>query len=69
MKVEITDQQFRCLALSLLYNSDVVAATMGISPQTVKNHLYVVYRKLGVKSKSQAAVRLGWLDIPGRYLR
>ena len=68
-KVDVTDQQLRCLALSLLYDAETVANTMGISRQTLKNHLSLLYARLRVKSKSQAAVRLGWLDIPGKYLR
>jgi hypothetical protein len=37
----------------------------GIALQTVKNHLCDLYERLGVNSAMEAAVRLGWVTIPG----
>ncbi|MCS7247050.1 MAG: response regulator transcription factor [Anaerolineales bacterium] len=42
-----------------------IAVAMGISPQTVKNHLASLFRKLGVKDRTQAvvyALQLGWVS-------
>ena len=41
-----------------------VAADIGISPQTVKNHLTSIYRKLEVDSLVGAFIALGWLRVP-----
>ncbi|QYM78251.1 response regulator transcription factor [Horticoccus luteus] len=50
---EILDQ----LARGLAYKE--IAAALGISPATVKNHLGRIYEKLAVRSRTEAAVR--WL--------
>ena len=42
------------LAKGCLYKE--IAAQLGISPSTVRAHLHAVYCKLGVKSRTQAAV-------------
>ena len=60
----MTDRRLQCLAFSLLYGNDVAAKMLGVTPQTVKNNLSTIYRELGVRSRSQAAYRLGWLEIP-----
>lgn len=42
----------------------VVAHGLGISEQTMKNHLSTIYRKLEVRGLVEAYVRLGWLRPP-----
>jgi DNA-binding NarL/FixJ family response regulator len=40
---------------------------MGISHQTVKNHLASLFRKLGVDDRTQAvlyALKMGWIRMP-----
>lgn len=34
-----------------------IAAELGIGEQTVKNHLYSIYLKLGVTNRTQAAIK------------
>ena len=41
------------------------ARSLGISVQTVKNHLANIYFKLGVNTALAAMHRVGWLWIPG----
>ena len=43
------------------------ALELGLSPQTVKNHLSKLYRKLEVHSNTEAAVQLGWFMVPKYY--
>jgi len=41
-----------------------IAYALGISLQTVKNHLYNMYQKLGIQCRTQAAIYAyvqGWL--------
>ncbi len=41
-----------------------IACQLGISPQTVKNHLASLFRKLGVEDRTQAvlvALQRGWI--------
>ncbi len=45
----------------------LVAAELGISEQTVKNHLSSILRKLSVNDRTQAvvyAIRAGWIALP-----
>jgi DNA-binding NarL/FixJ family response regulator len=41
-----------------------VAAEMGVSEQTVKNHLMAVYRMTGSHCLVDALRALGWLRVP-----
>ncbi len=41
-----------------------IAHDLGISMQTVKNHITFTYIKLGVESLPEALVEVGWLRIP-----
>lgn len=38
------------------YTNRRIGLVLGISRQTVKNHLYEIYRLLGVRDRTQAAV-------------
>jgi len=40
------------------------AAELGVTKQTIKNHLAGVFRTLGVHSLIQVYVKLGWLQPP-----
>lgn len=42
----------------------VIAHDLGISPQTVKNHLSFIYRKLDVTNAIEALAAVGWLYVP-----
>lgn len=42
-----------------------VADELGLSIQTVKNHMANVLHKLGVESSVEAYSILGWLQVPG----
>jgi DNA-binding NarL/FixJ family response regulator len=60
---QLTDREQEILQLLTrgLGNAQI-ASELGVSPNTVKNHLYSIYRKLGVTSRGQAfatAARLG----------
>ena len=48
------------------YSNKEIAAELGISRQTVKNHMSAILRKLAVNDRTQAAVtalRLGWIRL------
>ncbi len=40
-----------------------IAQQLGVTTNTVKNHLYSIYRKLGVKSRSQAFATVAQMDL------
>lgn len=42
----------------------VIAHDLGITAQTVKNHLTMIYRKLDVSNAIEALVAVGWLHVP-----
>ena len=46
-----------------------VADRLGVSVQTVKNHMTVVLEKLDVESRVEAFRAVGWLKVPGEPLR
>jgi len=56
-RVRLTRREYDVLALLVKGNSNKdIADTMFISEKTVKNHLTSIFRKLGVKDRTQAAV-------------
>lgn len=66
-KNPMTPRQREILALVGLGSSNAeIAARLGLSQQTVKNHLTAIMRTIGAKRRSQAvvtAVRAGWLRL------
>jgi len=53
--------------LTLGQSNKEIAHQMGISHQTVKNHLASLFRKLGVDDRTQAvlyALQMGWIRMP-----
>ncbi|GAA1533000.1 hypothetical protein GCM10009678_14230 [Actinomadura kijaniata] len=63
---QLTAQERRILPLiGQGHSNRHIARTMGISEKTVKNHIYSIFRKLGVHSRTEAAVvalKHGWLE-------
>lgn len=56
-QVRLTRREYDVLTLLVKGNSNKdIAGTMFISEKTVKNHLTSIFRKLGVKDRTQAAV-------------
>lgn len=63
-----TDRQVEVLASYLAHGRvKDAAAELGISPQTVKNHLSNLYDRLEVGGAVEAALALGWIRLPERY--
>jgi DNA-binding CsgD family transcriptional regulator len=62
MNTELSAAEIRSLeAVAEHDNSTTAAQARGVSPQTLKNELSSAYRKLGVRSRTGAFRRLGWL--------
>lgn len=62
---ELTPQQFRVATMISqgLLNKQI-AYELSVTEATVKAHVTEVFRKLGVHSRTQAALKLGRLDLP-----
>ena len=43
-------------------SNNAIAGALGTSPQTIRNQLTVLFRKLGVTSRLELAVKLGRCD-------
>ena len=62
---EIPAQSLRVLAETLTHGSEKeAAACLGLSYQTVKNHVMTVLSRTGAASYGNAAVVLGWVTFP-----
>lgn len=63
----LTERQLDLLqALARGQTNDEVAASLGLSPHTIKNALHALFRKLGVSDRTQAALyalRQGWAEL------
>lgn len=63
--VALTRRQFECLRqYAMLGGMSQVAIVLGVSIQTVKNHLSAAYQSLGVHTAIDAFRLLGWLSVP-----
>lgn len=61
----LTKRQHRTLVVMVRGQRNKEAAyELGVSEQTVKNHLFAVYQVLGVNSLTGAYYALGWLKPP-----
>ncbi|MFC9970904.1 response regulator transcription factor [Spirillospora sp. NPDC127200] len=60
-----TAQELRILTvIGQGHSNRYIARTLGISEKTVKNHIYSIFRKLDVHSRTEAvvvAIKRGWL--------
>lgn len=62
----LSRRQYQCLQLmGIGYDRNEVAEILGLTMTTVREHLRLGYRKLGVASAIQAFRVLGWLEVPG----
>lgn len=69
MKWRLTKCQLRILVLvGLGFTNEEIGAAIGITSRTVQTHLTNIYSRLGVKSRVEALVTLGWVTIPAQYL-
>lgn len=69
MKWRLTKRQLRIMVLvGLGFTNEEIAETLGITHRTVQTHLSTVFKVLGVTSRVQALVTLGWVTIPKQYL-
>lgn len=57
--------RFRARGMS----SSECAHALGISEQTIKNHLTHVYRKLDTSNLAETLGRVGWLSVPGEPVK
>lgn len=60
----LTPRQVQSLAYSVQVGTQEAAHRMGISIQTLKHHLSILYRKLAVYDRFEAMVVLGWVELP-----
>lgn len=67
MEQPLSDREMEVLAqLTNGLSNKEIASTLGISHQTVKNHVTAILRKIGVEDRTQAAVfalRRGWVRL------
>lgn len=66
---KLTARETQVLAEVAMHGAVKSAAEcVGISYQTVKNHLSAVYKKLGVGTVTMALSQTGWLNVPQEFL-
>lgn len=69
----LTDREAEIMKLIILEGMESlsdISERLNISPKTIKNHYQNMYRKLGVKTKTGAVVRvlmLGLIELPYIY--
>jgi len=69
MTWRLTKRQLRIMVLvGLGFTNEEIGAAIGITSRTVQTHLSTVFKVLGVTSRVQALVTLGWVTIPAQYL-
>lgn len=62
---DLTPRELDCLrAYAAAGDQGAAAASLGIAPQTLKNHLGDAYHVLEVRGAIDAFRRLGWLAVP-----
>lgn len=64
-----THRVMQVFACDLLYGRDGAAEMLGISYTTVRNASKHVRSFYGVASNVQAAISLGWMNIPTEFLK
>jgi DNA-binding CsgD family transcriptional regulator len=62
-----TARELEVLAACLRLGQKCAAVELGISTNTVRAHVTNLTRKLGVQGRDQAAIALGWLELPSLY--
>ncbi|TDD98146.1 helix-turn-helix transcriptional regulator [Actinomadura rubrisoli] len=66
---QLTAQEQRVIwSIGQGHSNRYIAKRMGISEKTVKNYVYSIFRKLGVHSRTEAALialRRGWVPVEG----
>lgn len=65
---ELTPAQMKVLQLLREGRpSKSMAASIGVTEATIKAHLTTIFRKLGVKNRTQAVIAANQLDLPGAF--
>ena len=60
---ELTEREAEILSLMAMGKSNkLIALELGIKLQTVKNHITVIFLKLGVKNRTEAALKIFNVD-------
>ena len=63
-----TRRELQALANALLFGRKEAAMRMGIKPTTLRNHLTSLNERLEVNNMREAAIALGWLDVPAEHV-
>jgi DNA-binding NarL/FixJ family response regulator len=64
MTAQPTARELEVLAACLRLGQKGAAQELGISLGTIRAHSNSLYHKLGVQTREQAAIALGWLTVP-----
>lgn len=57
------EEVLKLAARGLVYEE--IARIMGVSPRTIRTHMYNVLLTLDAKSRSEAIWKMGWVRLPG----
>lgn len=60
----LSEREWETLRACVHNTRQEAADALGITFQTLKNHLTNIYRKLGVENEREAYVAVGWLVVP-----